>query len=238
MEKVWIIAMKELRQFFDSLIAYILLAGFLGFSGFFTWLYGSDVFMVGQASLQTFFAIAFWTLFFFIPAITMRSIAEEKKAGTLETLLTKPVTQWQVILGKYAATMMLVLIALLLTLPYYFTIASLGKADHGAILSGYLGLLLMSSVYISIGIFSSSISGSQIVGFLVALLIGIFFHLIFDILSIPMTGISGAVMYYLSMTSHFESISRGVIDSKDLVYFGALTLLGLTLTHKNLTSQH
>lgn len=236
MNKIVIISGKELRHFFDSLMAYILLVGFLGFSGFFTWLYGGDVFLVGQASLQTFFAIAFWTLFFFIPALTMRMIAEERKSGTIETLLTKPVTYWQVILGKFLATLLLVMIALALTLPYYFSVSSMGNIDHGAVITGYLGLILMSAVYISIGIYASSLSGNQIVGFLVALFIGIFFHIIFDILSTGLTGISGSILYYLSMTSHYESISRGVIDSKDLIYFFSLTFLGLVLTHRNLSS--
>ncbi len=235
MNKILIISGKEMRQFFDSLIAYILLTGFLGFSGFFTWLYGGDVFLVGQASLQTFFAIAFWTLFFFIPALTMRMIAEERRSGTIETLMTKPVTAWQVVLGKFLATLMLVVIALLLTLPYYFTIAGIGKIDHGAVISGYLGLILMSAVYISIGLFASSISGNQIVGFLLALLISLFFHILFDLLSSAFSGALSVIFYYLSMSSHFESISRGVIDSKDLLYFLILTFLGLVLTHHRLT---
>ncbi|MHC1707253.1 MAG: ABC transporter permease subunit [Bacteroidales bacterium] len=236
MNKIIVLCKKELRQFFDSLMAYILLLGFLGFSGFFTWLYGGDIFLVGQASLQTFFAIAFWTLFFFIPALTMRLIAEEKKSGTMETLLTKPVSHWQVILGKYLATLTLVIIALALTLPYYFSVASMGKIDHGAVITGYLGLILMSSVYISIGIYASSISSNQIVGFLLALIIGIFFHIIFDILSAGIGGIAGNVLYYLSMNGHFDSISRGVIDSKDIIYFLALTYLGLLLTHRKLSA--
>lgn len=236
MNKIIIICRKELQQFFDSLMAYILLVGFLGFSGFFTWLYGGDIFLVGQASLQTFFSIAFWTLFFFIPALTMRMIAEERKSGTMETLLTKPVSHWQVILGKFLATLTLVIIALALTLPYYFSVASIGKIDHGAVISGYFGLILMSAVYISIGIYTSSISSNQIVGFLLALIIGIFFHIIFDILSTGFSGIAGNILFYLSMTSHFDSISRGVIDSKDLIYFIALTFLGLLLTHRKLST--
>ncbi|MCX6270876.1 MAG: ABC transporter permease subunit [Bacteroidetes bacterium] len=234
MDKILIITRKELKQFFDSLMAYILLVGFLGFSGFFTWLFGSDIFLVGQASLQTFFAIAFWTLFFFIPSLTMRMIAEERKSGTIETLLTKPISDWQVIIGKFLGTLVLVCIALVLTLPYYFTISSIGKIDHGSVISGYLGLILMSGVYISIGLYASSISCNQIVGFLLALLIGMFFHIIFDVISTGFTGLPGEVFSYLSMATHFESISRGVIDSKDLIYFFSLIVLGLVLTHRNL----
>src|SRR5690554_2676303 len=118
MKSIWIIAKRELQTFFDSLIAYIMVGLFLGFSGFFTWLYGNDIFLVGQVSLRGFFAIASWTLFFFIPAITMRMLAEEKKIGTLELLLTKNVSDRQVVLGKFLATILLVCIALSATLIY------------------------------------------------------------------------------------------------------------------------
>jgi len=176
MNKIWIIARRELNTFFDSLMAYILIVVFLGFTGFFTWLLGSDVFFVNQASLQSFFGVAYWTLFILIPALTMRMIAEEKKSGTLELLVTKPISDWHIVLGKFTAILVLVCIALALTLPYYITVANLGPIDHGAVWSGYLGLILMSATYISIGIFTSSITNNQIVSFLVALLIGIFFH--------------------------------------------------------------
>ena len=119
MRESWIIARKELNSFFDSLVAYILLIAFLGFSGFFTWLWGSDVFYHKQASLNTFFNVALWSLFFFIPAITMRQFAEEKKSGTIELLLTKRLTDRQLVIGKYLACLLLVAIALAFTLPYY-----------------------------------------------------------------------------------------------------------------------
>jgi len=157
MRQIWTISNRELQSFFDSLMAYIMIIAFLGFSGFFTWLFGSDIFFVKQASLQSFFGIAYWTLFFFIPALTMRLFAEENRAGTIELLLTKPVTDWQVVFGKFLSTFILILIALVLTLPYYITVASLGPVDHGAVLTGYLGLILMSAAYISVGIFISSV---------------------------------------------------------------------------------
>src|SRR4030043_1347415 len=116
MKKTWIIAARELQQFFDSLTAYILIIVFLGLSGFFTWLFGSDIFFIGQATLQPFFSIAYWTLFFFIPALTMRMIAEERRSGTIELLLTKSVNDWEVVLGKFLACLILIAIALLLTL--------------------------------------------------------------------------------------------------------------------------
>lgn len=234
MDKVWAITKRELRSFFDSLMAYIMLVAFLGFSGFFTWLYGADIFFVKQASLGAFFNIAYWTLFFFIPALTMRQFAEENRAGTIELLLTKPVTDWQVVLGKFMSTFMLIVIALVLTIPYYITVANIGPIDHGAVMSGYLGLLLMSAAYISIGIFASSVSNNQIVGYLLALFIGIFFQIIFSLLASSFTGFIGEFLSFMSLATHFDSISRGVIDSKDLIYFLSIFLLGLILTESNL----
>ena len=234
MRQIWTIAKRELGSYFDSLMAYIMMAAFLGFSGFFTWIFGADVFFVKQASLQAFFGIAYWTLFFFIPAITMRLFAEENKTGTIELLLTRPVNDWQVISGKFMATLMLILIALGLTLPYYITISTLGPVDHGAVWSGYFGLILISCAYVSIGLFASSLSNNQIVAYLVALVIGIFFHIIFDLLAGSLTGILGEIISFLSISSHFESISRGVIDSRDLIFLLSVTFIGLILTEMNL----
>jgi ABC-2 type transport system permease protein len=228
MKQIGIIVIRELQSTFDSLMAYIMIVAFLGFSGFFTWLYGSDVFFVNQASLQSFFAIAYWTLFFFIPALTMKLVAEERKTGTIEMLLTKPVTDWQVLWGKFLSTLLLIVIALALTLPYYITVANIGTVDHGAIITGYLALILMSATYISIGIFTSSLTNNQIVAFLLALLIGIFFHVIFGLLAGNFSGGLGNVFQYLSMSTHFDSLSRGVIDSKDLIYFASVIFLGMT----------
>jgi ABC-2 type transport system permease protein len=238
MNKIWIIAKRELQSFFDSLTAYIMLVAFLGFSGFFTWLYGADIFLRNQADLQVFFGIAYWTLFFFIPAITMRTLAEENKSGAIELLLTKAVTDWQVITGKFFACLLLIVIALVLTLPYYITVWKLGPVDHGSVWTGYLGLILMSATYISIGIYTSSITNNQIVAFLLALLIGIFFHIIFDVLAQSFPGAIGAFFSYLSVSTHYESISRGVIDSKDLVYFLSVIFLGLILSEMRLAKRN
>ncbi len=238
MKQIWTIAKREFRTFFDSLAAYILLVVFLGLSGFFTWLFGSDIFFIGQATLQPFFAVAYWTLFFFIPALTMKMLAEEKRSGTLELLLTKPVTDWQVVAGKFLAVMMLIGIALLLTLPYYITVSFLGPIDHGAVWSGYFGMLLMSAAFTSIGLFASSITGNQIVAFLVALFIGVFFIVIFDVLANSFTGSMAYFFNYLSLSTHYESISRGVIDSKDLVYFISITTIGLLLADSVLSKRN
>jgi len=230
MRESWIIARKELNSFFDSLVAYILLIAFLGFSGFFTWLWGSDIFYHKQASLNTFFNVALWSLFFFIPAITMRQFAEEKKSGTIELLLTKRLTDRQLVIGKYLACILLVAIALAFTLPYYVSIARLGNIDHGSTITGYLGLLLMSSAYVSIGLLASSLTNNQIVAFLIALLAGVVFQFILGSVGSGQTGWIGSLLTDLSIPHHYDSMSRGVIDTKDVLYFLALTFLGLMLT--------
>jgi ABC-2 type transport system permease protein len=238
MKSILTIAKREFKTFFDSLAAYILLVVFLGLSGFFTWLFGSDIFFIGQATLMPFFSIAYWTLFFFIPALTMKMLAEEKRSGTLELLLTKPITDWQVILGKFLAIIMLILVALFLTLPYYISISFLGPIDHGSVWSGYLGMILMSMAFTSIGLFSSSITNNQIVAFLLALFIGVFFLIIFDVLAGSFTGTIAYIFSYLSLSTHYESISRGVLDSKDLIYFLSITIIGLVLADSVLSKRN
>ena len=230
MNTSWIIAKKELNSFFDSLVAYILLIAFLGFSGFFTWLWGSDIFYHKQASLDIFFNVALWSLFFFIPAITMRQFAEERKSGTIELLLTKRLTDRQLIMGKFLACLLLVIIALAFTLPYYISVARLGIIDHGSTITGYLGLILMSGAYIAIGLLASSLTSNQIVAFLMALLVGVIFQFILGALGSSQSGWLGSLLTDLSIPHHYESMSRGVIDTKDVIYFLALTFLGLLFT--------
>jgi ABC-2 type transport system permease protein len=238
MRQIWVITKRELSTFFNSLMAYIMLIAFLGFSGFFTWISGNDVFFMGQASMKPFFSVAYWTLFFFIPALTMRMLAEEKRSGTIEMLITKPVSDWQIIMGKFLSILILIGISLALTLPYYITIWNIGPIDHGAVWTGYLGLLLMSASYISIGLFTSSITNNQIVAFLLALLIGVFFHIIFDVLANSTDGLVAQLFNYLSLSSHYSSVTRGVVDSRDLIYFGSLIVMGLIATETALTKRN
>ena len=238
MNPIFIIARKELQSFFDSLIAYILLVLFLGFSGFFTWMFGSDIFLVGQSTLRGFFGVAYWSLFFFIPALTMRLLAEERKSGTIELLLTKSVTDRQVVIGKFLGAWALVAIALLFTLPYVITLAGIGNLDEGEVICGYLALLLMSGAYTSIGLYASSITGNQIVAFLGSISIGMFFHLIFEVLAGNFTGIMSRIFSSLSLSSHFDSISRGVMDTRDLLYFGSIIVIGLILSELSLTRRN
>ncbi|NLA50085.1 MAG: ABC transporter permease subunit [Bacteroidales bacterium] len=238
MKIIWIIAKREVNSYFNSLTAVIMIVLFLGFSGFFTWISGSDIFFTGQASLRPFFGIAYWTLFFFIPALTMRTFAEENKSGTIEMLLTKPVTDRQVIIGKYLATIILIAIALIFTLPYVITVSKIGNLDVGGTFCGYLALLLISAAYASIGLFTSSITSNQIVAFLSALFIGLFFHIIFQIIAGGMKGFLGQIVNYLSITFHFESLSRGVLDSKDIIYFASIIFMGLFLTEISLSKRN
>lgn len=239
MNKVLIITSKEFRGYFDSLMAYIMLFIFLGLTGFFTWLYGTDVFYTNTASLSPFFQTAYWTLFLFIPALTMKHIAEELKTGTIELLLTKPISYWQVIAGKFFATWLLILVSLALTIPWYITIANLGPIDHGTVITGYLGLLLMSGAYISIGIFTSSLTQNQIVAFLLALIGGIFFQILFSMLASVFDGTLGNIFEYLDLRGHYDNITRGIIDSRDFIYFISVIFIALagaeaSLLKKNL----
>lgn len=231
MNQSWIIAKKELTSYFDSLVAYILIILFLAFTGFFTWISGNgDVFFRKQADLNVFFQTALWTLFFFIPAITMRMLAEEKKLGTIELLLTKNISNFHLVIGKFIAAFLLVSIALGFTLVYYISVSRLGNFDHGASLCGYFGLLLMSAAFIGIGLFTSSLTSNQIVAFLLALMIGVLFQFLFDILSGVNSGWLGELFSTLSLNQHFSSISRGVIDTKDVIYFLSLAFLGVVLS--------
>lgn len=239
MKKIWIIARRELNAYFDSLIAYLMIIIFLGLSGFFTWISNSsNIFLIGQADMQVFFSISFWTLFFFIPAITMRSLAEEKRSGTIEFLSTKALTDWQIVTGKFLSCLLLVIIAIACTFPYYWSVSSLGNVDHGAVVGGYVGLILLSGMYISIGVFASSVTQNQIVAFLLALVIGMFFHLLFGILAGGQTGWASRLFEYLSARSHFESISRGVLDTRDLIYFMSMIVAGLFLSKVSLGKRY
>ena len=227
MHAVWTICKREINAIFDSLTAYVLLVIFQALSGTFTWLFGQgDIFFVGQASLQTFFQVAFWTLFFFIPAVTMGMIAEERRSGTLELLATKPLDDLQVVAGKWLAAWGLVAIALAFTLPYYVTVAQLGPIDHGATISGYLGLLLVSAVYVSIGLFASSLTRNQIVAFLLSLFMAVFLRLLFGQMTTVLPGAAADIAEFLDLQSHFQTMARGVIDAASVLYVITLTVVG------------
>ncbi len=237
MNKIMTIASKELNTFLDSLSGYIILVLFLGITGFFTWLSANNIIFLGQADLLPFFSVAFWTLFFFVPALTMRSFAEEQNTGTLEILLTHPVSFSQVVLGKFLGDFLLILIALAFTLVYYVSVAIIGQIDHGATVSGYIGLLLVSIAYISIGIYASTLSRNQIIAFLIALGIGIFFQFIFGILSTISHGWLSELFDFLSFNYHYQNFARGVVELKSVLYLVTVSTLALSLAIINLYSR-
>ena len=230
MGAVKVIINKELKVAFNSLLIYIAYTAFLCVTGFVCWFSGKNIFSSGQASLSNLFNVFYWTLFFLIPALTMKSISEERKDGTFELLFSKPIKTWQLIMGKFFAILLQVVICLALTLPYYITIACLGHVDHAVGFCGYLGLIFTTGCYISIGIFVSSLTSNPLIAFFSTFAITIWFQFLFEMLSswLGNTFIASVFMY-LSVNDHFDTISRGIIDSKDIVYFISIISLFLAL---------
>lgn len=238
MNPIWVIAKREINAYFNSMVAFILIIAFLILTGYFTWFNSNaDIFFRKQADLQIFFNIAYFIFLIFIPALTMRQLAEEKKTGTIELLLTKSVSNRQIVLGKFVACLAIIGTTLLFTIPYYITVSNIGNIDHGATISGYLGLLLIGAALTSIGLFASSITNNQIVAFLIALFINLIFFFIFSFLAQSSTGIMGSIFDTLSIQNHYDSISRGLIDTKDLIYFASIIILGLLLAELNISKR-
>jgi len=216
---------KEINSFFASPIGYLVIAVFLLLNGLFLWLFKGEFNILdsGFADLSAFFLLAPWILIFLIPAVTMRSFSDEKKQGTLELLLTKPISNLQIVLGKYFGAFILIIIALIPTLLYVFTVNKLGNPegnlDMGSTLGSYFGLLFLVAAYTAIGIFSSTLSDNQIVAFIIAVFICFFFYFGFEGLS--NYNLFGDTFYIekLGMESHFKSMSRGVLDTRDIIYF-------------------
>ena len=230
------VARREFKTFFNSPIAYIVLGVFLLVGG---WLYFSTLFLAGAASLRGFFAIAPVLFVVFAPAVTMRLIAEERKAGTLELLLTMPIRDRDVVLGKFLAALGMVAVGLACTLPYAFSVAALtakGVAfDWGVMVAGYFGLLLMASSFLAIGLWASALSRNQIVGFIVGLFVCFAFYFV-DKFAMLFPESLAQVFQYLSVDYHFENIARGVFDTRDLLFYGSLTGIGLLLTTRSLAA--
>lgn len=231
---------KEINSFFASPIGYLVIAVFLLLNGLFLWVFKGDFNILdnGFADMSAFFLISPWILIFLIPAVTMRSFSDEKKQGTLELLLTKPISHLQIVLGKYFGAFILILIALLPTLLYVFTISKLGATegnlDVGSILGSYVGLLFLASSYTTIGVFASTLSDNQIVAFIIAVFICFFFYFGFEGLS--NYNIFGDSLYLekLGMESHFRSMSRGVLDTRDLLYFISISIFFIVLSKLNI----
>jgi len=209
------IFLKEIRSFFNSAVAYVVIVVFLGIIG---WFFSNNLFLVNIASMRLFFEMTPMVFLFIIPAITMRLLAEEKKSGTIELLSTKPLSDTEIVLGKFLAAWALIAIAMIPSLIYYITIASLGSVDNGPVIGGYIGLMLMAGVYVSVGIFASSITDNQIIAFIAGFLFVFFFYILDKILIYVPEFMTG-VVEYLGVDFHFSSIARGVIDSRDIVYF-------------------
>ena len=231
---------KEINTFFASPIGYLVIAVFLVLNGLFLWLFKGEFNILDSifADLTAFFLLAPWILIFLIPAVTMRSFSDEKKQGTLELLLTKPISSLQIVLGKYFGAFILVVIALVPTLLYVFTISSLesqeGSLDVGSLIGSYIGLLFLVASYTAIGVFASSLSDNQIVAFIIAVFICFFFYFGFEGLSNYKLFGDGLYLEKLGMEHHFKSMSRGVLDTRDMLYFVSVTTFFILLTQLNL----
>jgi ABC-2 type transport system permease protein len=228
---------KEINAFFSSLIGYIVVGVFLTVMGIVLWfLPDFSLLELGEATLVPFFELAPVVFSFLIPAITMRSFAEERQSGTIELLATRPVTDLQIILGKYFASLALVAFALVPTVLYYFTIYQLGipkgNLDSGAILGSYFGLLLLTGAFAAIGMFASSLSANQIVAFLLAVLLCITFYWGFFFFSkLPIfVGKLDDLIQQLGIDYHYDYISRGVLDTRNLLYFFSISAFFIALT--------
>jgi ABC-2 type transport system permease protein len=227
---------KEIRSFLSSLIAIIVIVVFLVANGLFLWVFKeTNILDMGYANIDPLFELAPIIFIFLISAITMRSFSEEKKTGTFEILTTKPITDIAIILGKYFAGLIIVIFAILPTLVYYYTVSSLavpaGNVDTGALWGSYMGLILLSAGYVSIGLFASVITDNQIVSFIVSMFLCFFFYSTFDYLgSFSLFKNSDFFIEWFGINMHYRNISRGVIDTRDIVYFLSLIVLFIWLT--------
>jgi len=235
---------KEIRSFLSSLIGYITIIVFLLVMGLFLWVLQTDSNIIdsGYSNIDGLFILAPWVFLFLIPAITMRSFADEKKAGTIELLLTRPITDLQIIVAKYLAGFLLVLFSLLPTLIYYYSVRKLGNPigniDTGGMWGSYIGLLFLGGAFVSIGIFASAITDNQVVSFILALFLCFFFYTGFDFISsFALFGKIDTVISSLGINNHYGSMSRGVIDTRDMIYFFSLIAIFIFSTKTVLESR-
>ena len=234
---------KEINSYLNSLIAYVVIVVFLTGVGLLMWLFpDTSVLDYGFAEMSTLFSLGPYVFMFLIPAITMRSFAEEKKAGTMELLLTQPVTDLQLIIGKFLAAWVIVLFALVPTLIYYFSVYQLGNPvgnlDSAGIFGSYIGLLLLGGVFTSIGIFASSLTENQVIAFILAVFLCFFLYTGFSsIAGLGMWGKAGYFVSQLGILYHYDAMSRGLIDSRNLVYFLTVIVLMILLTQLVLNSR-
>ncbi|MEO5943012.1 MAG: gliding motility-associated ABC transporter permease subunit GldF [Ferruginibacter sp.] len=237
---MWSICKKELNQFFSNLTGYIAIILFLLINGIFLFILpASSIFDYGYATLDKFFELAPWVLLFLVPAITMRSLSDEFKAGTFEILKTKPLTSVQIVLGKYWAILLVLLFVIVPTFIYIVTIKTLsasGNIDTGAITGSYIGLFLLAATFAAISLCCSSFTSNAVVAFLISAFVCLILYFGFNAIShLPV--FQGNADYYIEMLGidfHYQSISRGVLDSRDVIYFASIIFLSLLITVKNL----
>lgn len=233
MNIVWSIFRKELRAYFDSPLAYIVIIVFLLITG---WFFTSNFFIAGQADLRVMFGIVPFVFLFITPAITMRLISEERKSGTMELLVTLPISDMAVILGKYLASLALLVGMILPTLVYAISVSFLGDMDGGPVIGGYLGLLLMGAAYLAIGTFGSSLTENQVIAFIISwALVFVFFILDKILFFLPNWMVS--FVEYLAIEFHFQNILRGVVDTRDVFYYLTLIALALFLASRSLAAR-
>lgn len=236
---------KEINSFLNSLIGYISIAVFLIAIGLFLWIFpGNDLNIAesGYASIDGLFNITPWVYMFLIPAITMRMFSEEKRTGTIELLLTRPLTEFQIVFAKYLSGLILVLISLLPTLIYAFTVyeyaAPIGNVDIGGMAGSYLGLFFLAAGFVAIGVFSSATTDNQLVAFIVAMFLCMICYTGFQSLAgIMPVGAFANVVYQLGISAHYDSMSRGVIDTRDVIYFLSVISIFLMMTKLTLESR-
>jgi ABC-2 type transport system permease protein len=227
LKMIYILFKKELQGYFNSPIAYIFIGVFLVVSN---WLFFKSFFLIGQATMRGYFELLPWIFLFLSPAITMRLWAEEKKSGTIEFLLTLPVTDWQVVLAKFFSSLMFLFISLMLSITLPITLASLGNVDLGPIIGGYLGALFLGGSYLALGLFISSLTKNQIIAFvmgLVACFIAFIIGSDFVLVGVP--NFLAPVISFLGLGNHFYNIAKGVIDSKDIIYYLSFIFIFLWL---------
>lgn len=233
------ILVREIKSFFGSPIGYLVIAIFLLLNGLFLWVFPGEFNILdsGFADLSPFFTLSPWILIFLIPAVTMRSFSDEKKQGTIELLFTKPLSIWEIVNGKFFGAFLLIVIALIPTLIYVAVVSNLGNPqgniDMGSTMGSYFGLLFLIAGYTSIGIFTSTLSDNQIVAFILSVFLCFLLYFGFEGLS---TYAGGNFVASFGMDYHFKSMSRGVLDTRDIIYFASITILFLSLTVYKLKS--
>ncbi|MDG2150960.1 MAG: gliding motility-associated ABC transporter permease subunit GldF [Polaribacter sp.] len=229
---------KEFNSFFAGPIAYLVIGLFLLMNGLYLWVFKDDfnILNAGFSDLSPFFYMAPWLFLFLIPAITMKSFANEFSSGTIEILKTNPISDWQIVLGKFSASLLLVVVALVPTLTYVFSINELGdpvgNLDFGSTIGSYVGLLLLATTYTAIGLFTSTLSENQIVAFILGVFITFFLFYGFDAISNSVG--NNLSIKKMGINEHFKSISRGVIDTRDILYFLSVTIFFLYITKTRL----